>query len=140
MVCVARENDHGAGRIGLQLARVELISKADIKYAGNYRVDAILGVLVWHELGAVGRSDSDGVRPGLGGLTHDDGQADRRWECRKCFPIDIVGQDSFENVLTQLVGLGFDLLGKLNDAGFLRHKTSFVTDHGIQSKVAIKIL
>ncbi len=37
------------------------------------------------------------------GLPHDDGQPHGRWERRKWFPIDVVGQDGFENVLPGLV-------------------------------------
>src|SRR5271156_3040590 len=123
---VAGENDHGAGRIGFELARVEFITHSDIKDAGNYGIDSILRVLVRHQLRAVWRFDSDGVRGGLRGLTHDDGQQDARRERRERFPIDIVGQDGLENTLPELMRLGFALLSALCAAGFLRHTTSFV--------------
>ena len=51
---VARENDHGAGWIGLQLTRVEFITQSDTKDAGNYRIDSILWMLMRHQLLAVG--------------------------------------------------------------------------------------
>jgi hypothetical protein len=121
MVRVAGENDHRAGRIGFQLTRVEFITQSDIKHAGNHGIDSILRVLVRHELRAVGRFDPDGVRTGLRGLTHDDGQQDARWKLRERFPIDIVGQDGFENVLPKLVRMGSALLSTLYAAGFLRH-------------------
>src|SRR5277367_5861377 len=89
MVRVARKNDHGAGRIGFQLTRVEFITQSDIKDAGNHGIDSILRVLVRHQLLAVGNFDSDGVGAGLRGLTHGDRQPDGRWERREGFPIDI---------------------------------------------------
>jgi hypothetical protein len=50
-VCrVARKNNHGAGRIGLQPLSVELITDADVEGAGNDRVEPILGVFVRHQL------------------------------------------------------------------------------------------
>src|ERR1700739_1711500 len=121
MVRVAGENDHRAGRIGFQLTRVEFITQSDIKDAGNHGIDSIFRVLVRHQLRAVRRFDPDCVRAGLRGLTHDDGQPDGRWERRARFPIDIFGQDSFENVLPELVRPDFALLSMLYAAGFLRH-------------------
>jgi hypothetical protein len=51
MVRVARENDHGAGRIGLHLTRVEFGTKSDMKDAGNHHLDSIFWVLlVRHQL------------------------------------------------------------------------------------------
>src|SRR4029077_11146265 len=118
---VARENDHGAGRIGFQLTRVEIITQADIKDAGNHGIDSILWVLVRHQLLAVGRFDPDCVRARLRGLTHDDGQPDGRWKRRERLPIDIFGQDGFEILLPELVRLDFALLSTLYGAGFLGH-------------------
>jgi hypothetical protein len=54
---VARENDHGAGRIGFELTLVEFITQSDIKDAGNNGIDSILWVLVRHQLLAVGHFD-----------------------------------------------------------------------------------
>jgi hypothetical protein len=99
---VARENDHGAGRIGFQLTRIEFITQSNIKDAGNHGIDSVLSVLVRHQLLAVGHFNPDGVRAGLRGLTHDDGHPDGRWERRERFPIDIFGQDGFENLLPRL--------------------------------------
>jgi hypothetical protein len=118
---VARENDHGAGWIGCQLTRVELITQSDIKNAGSHGIDSILWVFVRHQLPAVGRFNPDCVRAGLRGLTHDDGQPDGRWERRERFPIDIFGQDGFENLLPELVRLDLALLSTLYGAGLLRH-------------------
>src|SRR5487761_105601 len=122
---VARENDHGTGRIGFQLTRVEFITQSDIKDAGNHGIDSIIWVLVRHQLLAVRRFDPDYVRARLRGLTHDDGQPDGRWERRERFPIDIFGQNGFENLLPGLVRLGFAWLSSLYGAGFLRH-TNFL--------------
>jgi hypothetical protein len=69
----------------------------------------------------VGQFDPDRVRAGPRGPTHDDGQPDGRWERRERFPIDIFGQDGFENLLAELVKLDFALLSRLYGAGFLRH-------------------
>jgi len=68
----------------------------------------------------VGNFDPDCVRAGLRGLTDDDGQPDGRWERRERFPIDIFGQDRFENLLAELVRVDFALLGLLYGAGSLR--------------------
>ena len=118
---IARENNHGPGWIGLQLTRVEFITESDIKNAGNHGINSILGVPVRHQLYAVGHLDPDGVWAGLRRLTHDDGEPGGRWERRERLPIDIFGQDGFENLLTELVRPDFALLGMLYGAGFLRH-------------------
>jgi hypothetical protein len=118
---VARENDHSAGRIGFQLTCVEFITQSDIKDTGNHGIDSILWVLVRHQLHAVGRFDPDCIGAGLQGLTHDDGQPDRRWERRERFPIDIFGQDGFENLPPELVRLDFAMLSTVCGDGFLRH-------------------
>jgi hypothetical protein len=125
MVRVAGENDHGAGRMGFQLTRVEFVTQSDIKDAGSHGIDSILWVLVRHQLLAVGRFDPDCVGAGLRGLTHDDRQPDGRWERRERCPIDIFGQDRFENFLSELVRPDFALLGTLYGAGFVRHTNSF---------------
>jgi hypothetical protein len=117
---VARENDHGAGGIGFQLTRVEFITQSDIKDAGNHRVDSILRVLVRHQLLAVGHFNPDCVRTRPRGLTHDHGQPDGRWERQERFPIDIFGQDGFENLLPEFVRPDFALLSTFYGAGFLR--------------------
>jgi hypothetical protein len=115
---VARQNDHGAGRIGFQLTRVEFIAQSDIKDAGNHGIDSILRVPMWHQFRAKGYFDPDCVRAGLRGLTHDDGQPDGRRERRERFPIDIFGQDGFEYLLPELVTLDFALLGTLYALAF----------------------
>src|SRR5208282_872990 len=135
---VARENDHRAGRIGFQLTRVEVIAQSDIKDAGDHGINSILRMLVRHQLHAVGRFDPDCVRAGLRGLTDYDGQPDGRWERRKRFPIDIFGQDGFENLLPELVRPGFVLLGTLYATGFLRH-TNLPTAKNVQkSRTALR--
>jgi hypothetical protein len=121
MGSVAREYDYGAGRIGFQLTRVKLITQSDIKDAGNNGIHSIFWVLVRHQLLAVRHFDPDGVRAGLRGLTHDNGEPDSRWERRKRLPIDIFGQDGLENLLPMLVRPGCTLLNTLYGGGFLRH-------------------
>src|SRR5580698_2954122 len=133
MVRVARENDHGAGRIGFQLTRVEFITKSDIKDAGNHGVNPVLRVLVRHQFRAVGCFDPDCVRAGLRGLTHDDGKPDGGWERRERFPIDIFGQDGFENLLPELVKPDLALLRRLYGTGFLRHTNL----HGARENIRI---
>src|SRR6202051_4253905 len=118
---VAGENDHGAWRIGFELTRVEFITQSNIKDAGNHGIDSILWVLVRHQLLSVRRFDPDCVRAGLRGLTHDDGQPNGRWERGERFPIDIFGQDGFENLLPGVVRPDFALLATLNGTGFLRY-------------------
>jgi len=44
-----------------------------------------------------------------------------RWERRERFPVDIFGQDGFENLLPELVRLDFALLSTLYGAGVLSH-------------------
>src|ERR1700678_3611150 len=51
---VPKKNDHGAGWVGFQLTRVELLTQSDIKNAGNHGIDAILRVLVRHQLHSSG--------------------------------------------------------------------------------------
>src|SRR5271165_205322 len=76
---------------------------------------------VRHQLLAAGYFDSDCVRARLREFTHDDSQPDGWWECRERFPIDVFGQDAFENVLPGLMSLDIDLLSAFHGAGFLRH-------------------
>src|SRR5579863_6892153 len=76
---------------------------------------------VRHQLLAVGYFDSDCVRARLRGLTHDDRQPNRWWECRERFPIHIFGHDAFEYVLPGLVSLNFASLSTRHGTGFLRH-------------------
>ena len=126
---VARENDHGAGRIGLQLTRVEFITQSDMKDAGNHGINSILRMPVRHQLLAVGHFDPDCVRARLRGLTDDDSQPDGWWERRERFPIDIFGQDAFENVLPGLMSLDIALLSTRYGAGFLRHAILLRTEN-----------
>jgi hypothetical protein len=51
----------------------------------------------------VGYSYPDCVWAGLRGLTDNDGKTDRRWEGREGLPVDVLGQDRFENVLAWLM-------------------------------------
>jgi hypothetical protein len=74
----------------------------------------------------VGCFDPDCVRAGLRRLAYDDCQKDGSWECRERFPFDILGQNSFENLLPRLVRVAFALLGALRGAGYLTHTNSFV--------------
>src|SRR5580704_18078384 len=110
---VTRKNDNRAGRIGFQLTCVEFIAQAYIKDARNYGVDAILRVLMRHELRALGRFDPDGVGGRLRRVTYQNGEADRRWEGRERFPFDVIRQDEFECILTRLVSPGFALQSSL---------------------------
>jgi hypothetical protein len=43
---LARQHDDGAGRVGLQLIRVEVLAQADIEDTGDDRVHAVLMVPV----------------------------------------------------------------------------------------------
>jgi hypothetical protein len=44
----AGQNNDCAGRISLQLIRIELITQANVKHTGNDCVNTILGVFVRH--------------------------------------------------------------------------------------------
>jgi hypothetical protein len=100
---IARQNDYASGRKCLQRFRIELLAQSDVENTRDYCIDSILRVPVRHQFNAMGHSDPDRVGPGLRGLTHDDSQADRRWERREGFPVDVFGQDRFENVLSGLM-------------------------------------
>jgi len=100
---IAPQNDDASGRVRLQCGSVELIAQADVENTRDYCIDSVLRVSVGHQLNAVGYSDPDRVGSGLRGLTHDDSQADRRWERGEGLPIDVFGQDRFENVLAWLM-------------------------------------
>jgi hypothetical protein len=79
---IAGLNDNANVGIRLQLTRVELITQADVENAGDNWVDSILRMPVWHQLYA----DPDRIRAGLGELTGNDGQSNRRWERREAVP------------------------------------------------------
>jgi hypothetical protein len=107
---IARQNDDASGRICLQLFRIELLAQADVENTRDYCIDSVLRVSVWHQLNAMGHSDPDRVGSSLRGLTHDDSQADRRWKRREGFPVDVFGQDRFENALDWLMRCNRPLL------------------------------
>src|SRR5579863_10313058 len=65
---------------------------------------------VRHKLHTPRHSDPDRIGAGLRGLTYDDGQADRRWERREGFPVDVLGQYRLENVLARLMRCSRTLL------------------------------
>src|SRR4029077_456336 len=92
------------GRIRLHLIAVELIAEADVENAGHDCVDSVLRVFVRHQLHASGHFDPDHVGGGLRGLTDNDGEADRRWECGERLPVDIFGEDRSKKSLAWLVG------------------------------------
>jgi len=98
---IARQDHDASGRICLQLFRIELLAQADVENTGDYRTDTILRVSVWHQLNSMGHSNP--VGSGLRGLTHNDSEADRRWERREGLPVNVFGQDRFENVLAWLM-------------------------------------
>jgi len=100
---VAGENDHGAGRIGVQLLSVELITNPDVENAGNDRIDPILGVFVRHQLHTTRYLDPDRVGTGLRRLTNENCKPCRRRECRKRLPVDLFRQNCSENVLARLM-------------------------------------
>src|ERR1700728_156363 len=112
---IARQNDDASWRICLQLFRIELLAQADVENARDYCIDTVFRVPVRHQLNAMGHSNPDGVGSGLQGLTHDDSQADRMWERREGLPVDVFGQDRFENVLTWLMRCNHTLLWSRHD-------------------------
>jgi hypothetical protein len=46
--CVAGQNDDAAGWICLDLIAVEPIAQTNVENTGHDRIDAVLGVLMWH--------------------------------------------------------------------------------------------
>src|SRR5208283_3209958 len=112
---IGRLNDDASGRICLQLFHIELIAQTDVENARDYCIDAVLRVSVWHQLNAMGHSDPNRVGSSFRGLTDDDSQADRRWKRREGFPVDVFGQDRFENVLAWLMCCNHTLLWSRHD-------------------------
>ena len=100
---VAGKNDHGAGRIGVQLLCVELITNPDVENAGNDRIDPILGVVVRNQLHTTGHLDPDRVGSRLRGLTNQNCKPCGRRECWKRLPVDPFRQNCSENVLSRLM-------------------------------------
>jgi hypothetical protein len=70
---VAGQNDNAAGWICVEVLRIESIAQADVKDAGNDRVNSILRVLMRHKLHARGHLDPDQIRPGLSRLSNKHG-------------------------------------------------------------------
>jgi len=103
MRCVAGKDDNAARWIRVQCVAVELRPESNIEHARYHRVDAVFGVLMWHEFGAVRRFDADDVRTGLGRMTDEDREENSRWKGLERMPADVVRQDRFETVLTRLV-------------------------------------
>ena len=65
------------------------------------------------KLDTVGYSDPDRVGAGFRWLTDDDSQAYRRWERREGLPVDVFGQDRFENVLAWLIAATLPCCGSV---------------------------
>ena len=72
---------------------IECLAKADIEHARHHRVDAILRVLVRHQLGAAGHLDPDNIGPRLRGMAHHDSKARLRGKRRERQPFDLLRQD-----------------------------------------------
>jgi hypothetical protein len=100
---IAGQKDEATGRIRPHLVTVEPVTEADIENTGHDGVDSIFRVSVWHELHAIRHPYSYHVRARLGGLTDDDGKADRWRKRRERPPIDVFGQDRFKLSLPWLV-------------------------------------
>ena len=62
---IARKNDDAAGRIGLDLVAVELLTEADVEDARDDRVDSVLRMFVRHQLRARRRLNPDQIGAGL---------------------------------------------------------------------------
>src|SRR5258706_13256475 len=90
--CDAGRDNHAAGRIGIDLAAIELLTEADIKNTRNYRVDPVLWMLVRHEFCAARHLYSDDIRSQLIGLSYKDGQPGFRREGRERPPGDFFRQ------------------------------------------------
>jgi len=77
--------------------------QTDVENAEDYRIDTILRVSVGIGLTPWGTRTLIVWGPASEGLTHDDGQADRRRKHHEGFPVDVFGQDQFENALAWLM-------------------------------------
>ena len=86
---VAGLYDDATGRIRLHLVAIEPVTEADIEHTGHDRVDSVLRVSVWHQLHAGRNFYPYYIRAGLGGLTDNNGKADRWWKCWEWLPVDI---------------------------------------------------
>ena len=103
--CTTRQYDHTTGWIPYQPIRIELIPQANVKDARNDRIYPILGVSVRHQLHAAMYLDPDRVRSPLRGLTNNDRETHRRWECCERLPVNVFGQNRLENGLSWLDGV-----------------------------------
>jgi hypothetical protein len=99
----AGQHHDGAGRVRLQLVRVEVVALADVEDTGDDRVDPVLVVPVRRQLGPGRRLDPDRERTGLGRIAHDDGEHDPGRERRERLEVDVLGQDRPEDGLARLV-------------------------------------
>ena len=84
------QNDDAAGRIGSKLIGIKPITEADVENTRDNRVDAILGVLVRHQLYPGGNFDPDRVGPGLRWIADKGGVLHPWWKTRIRFPDDIL--------------------------------------------------
>jgi hypothetical protein len=84
----AWKNDDASRRIGLHLVAIEVLPEPDVKNARHYRVDAILWMLVRHQLHTGWCLDPDDIRSGLARLSNKHRQPNRRRERREWLPID----------------------------------------------------
>jgi hypothetical protein len=98
-----RQHDDGAGRVRLQLVRVEVVALADVEDTGDDRVNPVLMVPVRRQLGPGRRLDPDRERTGLGRITHHDGDQDPGRERRERLEVDVPRQDRPEDGLARLM-------------------------------------
>src|SRR5580704_11954934 len=78
-------------------------AQPDVEHAGHHGVDAVLRVLVRHQLDAGRHLDPDHIGTRLGRLTDDHGETNRRRKGRERLPVDVFRQDRLENGLAWLV-------------------------------------
>src|SRR6476660_6118888 len=102
----AWKNDDASRRIGLHLVAIEGLPEPDVKYARHDRVDAILWMLVRHQLHTGRHLDPDDIRSGLTRLSNKHRQPNRRRERRERLPVDIFGQDHSKICLIRLMIAG----------------------------------
>src|SRR5262249_52831909 len=85
---------------------VEGLPEADVEHTEHDRVDAVLWMLVRHQLRSARHLHPDHIGSRFGGMADHDGQACTRRKRRKRLPLDVLGQDHPELVLVRLMFVG----------------------------------
>src|SRR4051812_23632635 len=98
---VARQHDHAARRIRLELVGLELRADPDVENPRYHGVDPIFRVFVWHELYAGGDLYSHHVGRAGARVAYQYGKPHRRRVGRQGAPLDIFWKDLAERLARQ---------------------------------------